>query len=63
MFPELAFQEDPDGSFKTSYEVPESYFQLILLPKQVTTASLDSGEEDLTPSVNRRSNHEVEAIF
>lgn len=38
MFPEVAFQEAPGGSFKISYEVPANhfYFILILLLKQVT---------------------------
>lgn len=50
----LVFQEAPGGSFTTFYEVPESYFHFILLPKQVTEASLDSGEEGQTPPLNKR---------
>lgn len=53
----------PAGSFKTSYEVLETYFQFILVPKQVTKASLRSGEEDQTTPLNKRSNEGIAAIF
>lgn len=54
MSPELVFQEVPGGSFKTSCEVPESHLHFILLPKQVTKAGLDSGEDDQMPPLNKR---------